>query len=67
MKSNALLVILVPLIVVAYFVVTWLIQISWNHSIAEYLQLPLMTFTQAWWLNTLSFLLFRNIPFTSKK
>jgi hypothetical protein len=66
MKS-AWLLIAIPVIVVVFFVLSWLIQISWNNSVAQYLQLQELTFHQSCWLNTLSFLLFRNIPISSGK
>lgn len=62
-----LILILVPVIIVVFFIISWLIQISWNNSIAEYFQLQQLTLDQACWLNTLSFLLFRTVPSTSNK
>lgn len=67
MKNLSWLIIIIPLAVAVFFVVSWIIQISYNNSIVQMFNLQEITFQQACWLNTLSFLLFRNISVGSSK
>lgn len=67
MKNLSWLLVIIPLAVVVFFIVSWIIQVSYNNSIALMFDVREITFHQACWLNTLSFLLFRNISVGSSK